>query len=181
VNTSSATPSRPAMKTLSSTTLTASSVSSLLVGSNRASVEATTTQPSDRTKRTSFTRTTSADTKVPHPTSNGRTRLSATSRQYYPTSPPQSTAKTSSAQTSGHTPSPTGHACTTQLLTQSSRIRPLASSTPISSSTHTTSIDSHLVTCSASLCRNTNAFGNLTSRTTSNSTWATRTVSKAAQ
>ena len=150
-------------KYISSIISNAFSVSLPLAGLNRVSSETTT---SDLTKQTSFSRNTSADTRFRHPTSNGRSRLSATFRQCYSMSPPQSTAKTFSAQTSGHTPSRTGCVCTPPLRTQSSKIRPLASTTPTSSSTHTTSIDSNSETCSASPSRNMNASGNSTTRMT---------------
>ena len=144
------------------TTSTASFASSPAADTSPASYAATTTQHSVPPKPTKFTKTISAATKVPPLINNGRTRSSATSRLSYRTSP-QRLHKTSCEPTLGPTHSHTRLAFTTPSPTPSSRTHQLERSTTVSpSSTHTTSIGSHLATSYVSHSRTTNAFGSST-------------------
>jgi hypothetical protein len=101
VNTSSATRSRLATRTPSSTISSGYYDSSPAGDSNLVSI---TTQPSAQPRPTNFMRTISAVTKAPRLTNNGGMRWSVTFKQSYPTSQQPSTDKTSCAPTSGPTP-----------------------------------------------------------------------------
>jgi hypothetical protein len=104
-NNSSATQSRPATRISFSTIYSGFYDSSSAEVSNRVYSAAITTQPSAQLRPISFIRTTSAATKAPRLTNNGKMRLSETDKRFYPTSLLQrSTAKTLCAPTSGPTP-----------------------------------------------------------------------------
>ena len=120
-NTYSATRSRPVTRKHSYITSTASSVFSPAADTSLASYEATTTPHSAQPKQTNSTKTTSAVTRVPPPTNNGRTQWNATYRQFSRTSPQRYTDRTSCARTLGPMHSHTGLDYTTPFHTPSSR------------------------------------------------------------
>ena len=98
------TQSRPATRTPFSTTYSGFYASSPAEVSNRAFSAVITTQPSAQLRPINFMRTTSATTKAPHLTNNGKTQWSETYKLSYPTSLQSYMAKTLCAPISGPTP-----------------------------------------------------------------------------